>query len=87
MLIEDVDELSVELQETEPTSQYITVIVKNAVTDEELGTLRILKKRYDTFLLSLKTMIRASYNAFEERESSLAKLTNKTEGTISFVGD
>lgn len=87
MLIEDIDNLSIELQEIEPTSEFITVIVKNATTDEELGTLRILKKRYDTFLLSLKTMIRESYNAFEERERSISKLTNKTEGTIDFIGD
>lgn len=87
MLIEDVNNLKVDIEEIEDTSEFITVIITNADNDEELGRLRILKRRYDTFLLALSTMIRDSYNVFEERERSISKLDNKTSGTIEFVGE
>lgn len=87
MLINDIDNLSVTLEETEDTDIFITVIIKNSDTDEEVGRLRILKTRYDSFLLTLSTMIREVYSVFEDRQSALSKLENKISGSIKFIGD
>jgi hypothetical protein len=84
MLINDTDRLNVQLLETEDGNDFITVIITNEL-DEELGRLRILKSRYDTFLLALGTMIRDNYSFFEPRERSISKLVNQTTGTIEFV--
>lgn len=85
MLINDIDDLNVRLEEIEDTNEFITVIIERVDTSEEVGRLRILKRRYDTFLLALSTMIRDVYNVFEERESSNSRIENKTTGSIKFV--
>lgn len=87
MLINDIDNLTVTIDEIESTDEYITVIIANEDTEEEVGRLRILKKRYDTFLLSLSTMMREVYGVFEERESSNSRQVNKTSGVIRFISE
>lgn len=85
MIIDDINNLKVEIEGIETSEPLITVIITYAADDTELGTLRIRKDRYDTFLLALGTMIRENYSFFEDRQRSISRLENQTTGTIQFV--